>query len=133
MTSTFMGIEIGKRGIQAHQQAQMVTGHNLNNAMTEGYSRQRAEFSAFTPIYMPGLNRAETAGQLGQGVIVERVERLRDQLLDRRIVEQSSKEGYWTERDRYIRMVEHTYLEFGQTSVRSKMDAFWDAWQELSM
>jgi len=133
MTSTFMGLEIGKRGVQAHQQALYVTGHNLDNASTEGYSRQRVEMSAFEPIYLPGLNRAETPGQLGQGVVIERIERLRDQLLDRRIVMQSSDEGYWAARDPYIRMMEHLYLEPGENSVRSKMDAFWDSWQELSM
>ncbi|MDR0455478.1 MAG: flagellar hook-associated protein FlgK, partial [Treponema sp.] len=133
MTSTFMGIEIGKRGVMAHQQALYVTGHNLDNASTDGYSRQRVEMSAFEPIYLPGLNRAETPGQIGQGVIIERIERLRDQLLDRRIVLQSSNEGYWNARDPYIRMMENLYLEPGFNSVRSKMDAFWDSWQELSM
>jgi flagellar hook-associated protein 1 FlgK len=132
MTSTFMGIEIGKRGVHAHQQAMYVTGHNLDNASTEGYSRQRVEMSAFEPIYLPGLNRAETPGQIGQGVIIERIERLRDQLLDRRIALQSSNEGYWAARDPYIRMMEHLYLEPGNTSVRSKMDEFWASWQELS-
>jgi flagellar hook-associated protein 1 FlgK len=133
MTSTFLGIEIGKRGVQAHQQALYTTGHNLDNVSTEGYSRQRLEMSAFKPIYMPGLNRAETPGQIGQGVVIERIERIRDQLLDKSIVAQASAEGYWETRDPYIRMMDNLYLEPGQTSVRSKMDQFWDAWQELSL
>ncbi|WP_461255475.1 flagellar hook-associated protein FlgK [Treponema sp. R80B11-R83G3] len=132
MTSTFMGLEIGKRGVQAHQQALAAVGHNLDNINTPGYSRQRVEFTSVEPIFMPGLNRAETAGQIGQGVNVERIERIRDQLLDRRIVAQSSGEGYWTTRDRYVREMEQIYLETGTNSVRSKMDSFWDAWQELS-
>ena len=133
MTSTFMGIEIGKRGVQAHQQALYVTGHNLDNVGNDSYSRQRVEMSAFEPIYLPGLNRAETPGQIGQGVIIERIERMRDQLLDKRIIQQSSKEGYWTARDPYIRMMEHLYLEPGENSVRAKMDSFWASWDELSM
>ena len=132
MTSTFMGLEIGKKGIHAHQQALYVTGHNLDNAGTEGYSRQRVEMVPFEPIYLPGLNRAETAGQIGQGVIVERIERIRDQLLDKRIVAQASAEGYWAARDPYIRMMDHMYLEPGTNSIRGKMDSFWDAWQELA-
>ncbi|MDR2785211.1 MAG: flagellar hook-associated protein FlgK, partial [Treponema sp.] len=40
---------------------------------------------------------------------------------------------YWTARDPYIRMMEQAYLEVGGTSIRGKMDAFWDAWQELSV
>jgi len=132
MTSTFMGLEIGKRGIQAHQQALATVGHNLNNVNTRGYSRQRVELSAFEPIYLPGLNRAETPGQIGQGVVVERIERIRDQLLDRRIVSQASQEGYWASRDPYIREMEQIYLIPGLNSIKSKMDSFWDGWQELS-
>jgi len=132
MTSTFMGLEIGKRGIQAHQQALATVGHNLDNISTPGYSRQRVEFVPTDPIFMPALNRAETPGQIGQGVSVERIERIRDQLLDRRIVAQSSNEGYWEVRDRYVHYMEQVYLETGTNSVRSKMDSFWDAWQELS-
>jgi flagellar hook-associated protein 1 FlgK len=132
MTSTFMGIEIGKRGVQAHQQALNVTGHNLTNASTEGYSRQRIEMSAFEPIYLPGLNREETPGQIGQGTVVERIQRIRDQLLDKQIAAQASAEGYWQARDPYIRMMDQIYLEPGEKSIRSKMDEFWDAWQELA-
>jgi flagellar hook-associated protein 1 FlgK len=132
MTSTFSGIEIGKRGVAAHQQALNTTGHNLTNASTEGYSRQRVEMSAFAPIYLPGLNREETPGQIGQGTMIERIERIRDQLLDQRIVAQASGEGYWATRDPYVRMMEQLYLEVGDNSIRSRMDAFWDSWQELS-
>jgi flagellar hook-associated protein 1 FlgK len=127
-----MGLEIGRRGVQAHQQALAVTGHNLDNVSTEGYSRQRVEIVPFAPIYLPGLNRAETAGQIGQGAMVERIERIRDELLDKRIIAQSSGEGYWNVRDRYINEMEQLYLETGSNSVRSKMDRFWDSWQELS-
>ncbi|MDR1956498.1 MAG: flagellar hook-associated protein FlgK [Treponema sp.] len=133
MASTFLGLELGKRAVSAHEQALNTTGHNLSNASTEGYSRQRVEFSAFEPLYMPGLNRAETPGQIGQGTVVERIERLRDQVLDKRIVAQAGGEGYWQTRDPYVRMLEQIYLEPGDNSIRSKMDAFWDAWQELSL
>ncbi|MCL2070027.1 MAG: flagellar hook-associated protein FlgK [Treponema sp.] len=133
MTSTFLGIEIGRRAVGAHQTALNVTGHNISNLSTEGYSRQRAEFNDFEPIFLPGLNRAETAGQIGQGVIIGRIERLRDELLDRRIVAQAGGEGYWGARDPYIRHMEMIYLEPGDNSIRSKMDQFWYAWQELSI
>ena len=133
MTSTFMPIEIGKLAIDAHQRAINTTGHNLVNVNTPGYSRQRVEFTAYEPIYLPGLNRAETPGQLGQGVVVARIERIRDELLDRRIIAQAGGEGYWKARDPYIKELENIYLEPGEFSIRSKMDMFWDAWQELSI
>ena len=132
MGSTFAGIEIGKRGVMAHETALNVTGHNLTNASKEGYSRQRVEFAAMEPIYFPALNREETPGQIGQGVVVERIERVRDRLLDQRIIAEGSGEGYWTSRDPYVRRLEQVYLEIGDNSIRAKMDKFWDSWQELA-
>jgi flagellar hook-associated protein 1 FlgK len=132
MTSTFMGLEIGKRGVSAHEQALRVTGHNLTNASTEGYSRQRIEFTTFEPIYLPALNREETPGQLGQGVVVDRIERIRDELLDKRIVAQAGGFGYWEARDPYMRDLDRLYLEVGKESLREKMNSFWDGWQSLS-
>ncbi len=133
MQSTFAGIEIGKRSVVAHQQGLATTGHNLSNASTEGYSRQRVEFSPFEPIYLPGLNREETPGQIGQGTVVERIERVRDGLLEQRIVAQAGGEGYWSKRDDYVLMMERLFNEPAELSIRGRMDAFWDAWQELSL
>ena len=128
-----MPIEIGKRAVDAHQQAINTTGHNLSNINTPGYSRQRVEFTPYEPIYLPGLNREETPGQIGQGTVVSRIERIRDELLDRRIIAQAGGEGYWSTRDPYIRELEKIYLEPGENSIRSKMDQFWNAWHELSL
>jgi flagellar hook-associated protein 1 FlgK len=132
MTSTFQGIEIGKRAVVAHQQAIGTAGHNLSNMNTEGYSRQRVEFVPFEPLYIPGLEREETAGQIGQGVTIERIERLRNILLDEQIVAQASGRGYWKARDPYIQMLEQVYHEVGDTSVRGQLDQFWDAWEALA-
>ncbi|MDR2049672.1 MAG: flagellar hook-associated protein FlgK [Treponema sp.] len=132
MTSTFQGIEIGKRAIVAHQQAIATTGHNLSNMNTEGYSRQRVEFVPFEPIYVPGLEREETPGQIGQGTVIERIERIRNQLLDEQIVAQASSKGYWDTRDPVMRLLEQLYNEVGDASVRGKLDQFWDAWEELA-
>jgi flagellar hook-associated protein 1 FlgK len=90
------------------------------------------ELSAFEPIYLPGLEREETPGQIGQGVLIERIGRLRDQLLDQQIVAHASVEGYWDARDPYIRHMEQILHEVGDTSVRGRLDEFWDAWQELA-
>ncbi len=133
MPSTFSGIEIGKRSLFAHTQSLYTVGHNISNADVDGYSRQRVELKAMDPIYMPQLNREETPGQLGQGVIVDNVTRIKDMLLESRIVEETNAEGYWSTRDNYIGMLEQIYLEPTELSVRSLMDQFWLAWQELSI
>ncbi|HKJ86443.1 MAG TPA: flagellar hook-associated protein FlgK, partial [Spirochaetia bacterium] len=132
MQSTFSGIELGKRSLFAHNRGLQTVGHNLSNASVDGYSRQRVEFSPTDPLYRPQLNRAETPGQIGQGVDITRIERIRDMLLEGRIVGQASGEGYWQSRDKYVRMLEQVYNEPADVSVRNLMDRFWDSWQELS-
>ncbi|MBQ7613228.1 MAG: flagellar hook-associated protein FlgK [Spirochaetaceae bacterium] len=131
--STFSSIELGKRSLFAHRQAVQTAGHNISNSSTEGYTRQRVNMRAFEPLYRPDLSRAETPGQIGQGVDVGSINRLRDELLDTRIVGETYDLGYWNTRDNYILMLEEVYNEPDITSVRTRLDEFWDAWQELSV
>jgi flagellar hook-associated protein 1 FlgK len=133
MQSTFSGIEIGKRSLITHTQGVSTVGHNISNADVEGYSRQRVEMNAFPPLYFPGLNREETPGQIGQGVIVQRIERIKDMILEKRIVDEANSLGYWESRDHFILMLEQVYNEPMELSVRGYLDEFWKAWQELSL
>jgi flagellar hook-associated protein 1 len=133
MGSTFSGIELGKRSIMAHTQAITTAGHNISNANTEGYSRQRVELKEFDPLYRPELERPEEPGMIGQGMVAESITRVRDQLLDQRITEQANQETYWGTRSKYYSMIEQIYNEPDDVSVRSNMDKFWESWQELSV
>ncbi len=133
MQSTFSGIELAKRGIIAHNVGLQTTGHNLSNSATEGYSRQRVELQPYPPLDKPGLNSAQRAGQIGQGVEAVRITRVRDMILEGRIVSQAGGEEYWNERQGFLRMVEQVYTEPGEGSVRNLMDRYWDSWQELSL
>lgn len=132
MANSFAGIEIGKRSLMAHSTQIHTAGHNIANADTEGYSRQRVILKSFDPIYRPDLERAMVPGQIGQGAEVESIKRIRDELLEGRIVEQTNAESYWETRDKYYSMIESVYNEPNDVSVRTNMDAFWQGWQELS-
>jgi len=132
MNSTFMGIEIGKKGLMSHQQALHVTGHNISNAENKEYSRQRVIITSSDPIYNPAYNRANTPGQIGQGSTVLSVERVRDAFVDDRMVAEKNTMGYWKSRDEFIHQVEAIYNEPSDQSLRSRMDALWASWQELS-
>lgn len=133
MGSTFSGIELGKRSIMASTDAITTAGHNISNANTEGYSRQRVQIKEFDPLYKPDLEREERPGMIGQGVDVQSVNRIRDELLDTRIVSQANKESYWDTRSKYYMMLEQIYNEPDDVSIRSNMDKFWESWQELSI
>lgn len=133
MASSFAGIEIGKRSLMTHSTQIQTAGHNISNADTEGYSRQRVNVKSFDPIYRPDLERAMVPGQIGQGTDVSSITRLKDDLLESRIVAQGNEESYWETRNKYYEMIESVYNEPNDISVRSNMDKFWQAWQELSM
>lgn len=65
---------IGISGLKAQQTALSVTGHNIANAGTEGYSRQTIEFNEKTPQFIGGQ-------WSGSGVNVDSVKRVYDQFL----------------------------------------------------
>lgn len=71
-------LQIGVSGLRAHQTAISVTSHNIANVNTEGYSRQRANLSTELPIPLK-------PGQIGLGVRVTQVTRLRESLLDKNL------------------------------------------------
>lgn len=133
MGSTFSGIELGKRSIMAHTDAISTAGHNISNANTEGYSRQRVQLKEFDPLYRPDLERPERAGMIGQGIDVQSITRIRDEMLDQRITAQQNQESYWDTRSKYYTMIEQICNEPDEVSVRSNMDKFWESWQELSV
>lgn len=133
MGSTFSGIEMGKRSIMAHTDAITTAGHNISNADTEGYSRQRVTLKEFDPLYQPQLERAERPGQIGQGVDTQQVLRVRDEMLDGRITQSQHAETYWDTRSKYYAMIEAIYNEPDEVSVRVNMDKYWEGWQELSL
>lgn len=132
MQSAFSGIEIGKRSLFAHQIGIHTIGHNLSNIETEGYSRQRVTLASQDPIYHNGLNRPDFVGQIGQGVTPERISRVRDNLLEKRIITETSSYTFWDTRDRYLLSLERIYNEPTELSVRTTLDRFWSAWQELA-
>lgn len=67
-------INIGLTGLKAHQAALAVTGNNVTNANTEGYTRQRVEMAESRSQYIG-------AGYLGTGVSITDIKRLTDQYL----------------------------------------------------
>ncbi|QFI14324.1 flagellar hook-associated protein FlgK [Borrelia sp. CA_690] len=132
MDSTFSGIEIGKRSLFAHKDAMNTVGHNLSNATKPGYSRQRVTMKTEIPLYAPQLNRAKKQGQLGQGIVVQSIDRVKDELLNTRIIEESHRLGYWTSQDKFISMLEDVYNEPEDQSIRKRLNDFWESWHDLA-
>ncbi len=90
------------------------------------------QITSAEPLYDPAYNRALVAGQIGQGSKVPEIERIRDSFIDDRIQETSSIKDYWSAKNDYLYRIEMIMNEPGGMSLRSQMDQFWAAWQELA-
>ncbi|WJQ81128.1 flagellar hook-associated protein FlgK [Brevibacillus brevis] len=132
MRSTFHGLEVAKRGIFAQQTALNTTGHNISNANTEGYTRQRVNMQATTGIPYPSLNASKEPGILGTGVQVTDIQRLREGFLDLQFRNENKTLGYWDQRVDAINKIEQIMNEPSETGLQKVMDQMWQAWQDLS-
>ena len=132
MRSTFFGLEIGRKALQAQQSALDVTGHNIANANTPGFSRQRAVMATTDPFAMPAFNRPIGAGQLGTGVEVQEIKRLRDDFIDLQVRQEVNKTGEWEVKQNSLQKLEVIFNEPSDSGLRTVLDQFWDSWQELS-
>lgn len=131
--SSLLGLEISKRAIMTHQAALLVTGHNIANANTEGYSRQTANIKTTLPWCTPGYTNGTRAGQLGTGVDLAAIIRIRDQILDSQLQKEYRAKGYWSTAQESLSRIESIFNEPSDTGIRSIMDEFWSAWQDLSV
>jgi flagellar hook-associated protein 1 FlgK len=124
--STFLGLETALRGVLAQQQALDVTGHNIANASTVGYTRQRADMAA-----TPAL-RLWPDGQVGTGVEVTQYERVRDDFIDVQLRAQTMIQGYHQARQDGLQQVELATNEPGDNGISAQLNKFWSAWQDVS-
>ncbi|MDA1476560.1 flagellar hook-associated protein FlgK [Bacillus changyiensis] len=129
---TFMGLEIAKRGLSAQQAALSVTSNNISNANTEGYTRQRVGFKATSPYPTVSRNAVELAGQMGTGVEVGSVERVRDSFLDYQYRLQGTNAGYYTTKVDAFSQMEGIMNDLDNTGLNSVLNSFWNSIQELT-
>lgn len=134
MPSSFFEIETMRRAITAQRTVLDVIGHNIANAATPGYSRQRAVLKATAPFSYPGVNAVSGVGQLGTGVMVDTIERVRDIFVDNQMRLGTSSKGQLAVEQSALQRVEQAFLEpstaEGLTDVIS---SFYDAWQDLAV
>ena len=132
MSGLFGTLHVGKSGIFANQRSIDVTSHNIANANTEGYSRQRAELQTERPFCTPSMNNAAGAGQLGRGVNVADINRIRDTFLDYQVRIELGVQGKYAGRHKFLNEIENIFNEPSETGISTLLGNFFDGWQELS-
>lgn len=126
MAGLFDAIAMAKRSLMAQQWAQMITGHNIANVNTPGYSRQRLELAAFMqPIEVP-------AGLIGMGVNIEEITRQRDRYLDRQVLNEQQNKGFLNFQNTSLSQVENILGETSGYGLSGILDEFWACWSDLA-
>src|SRR5690625_490772 len=129
--STFHGLEVAKKALFAQQHGLYVTGHNISNVNTDGYSRQRANFETTTPYPPTSLWQPKISGQMGTGVKIGTVQRVRDQFLDYQYRLENSRASYWDTRREALSRMEELLNEPSENGLAKTLDRFWQSLQDL--
>jgi flagellar hook-associated protein 1 len=112
-------------GLQAAQVGIDTTTHNIANANTEGYSRQRVELQTRYPFMSP-------FGPLGSGVEITGISRARDQFLDDRVRGSYSAASAASTRSGLLERTEAAMHEPDQGLTQALGDV-WSAFEDLAL
>jgi flagellar hook-associated protein 1 FlgK len=130
---TLQGLQTALSGLLADQQAMDVTGHNIANANTEGYSRQVAVLETNQAIPVPALSAITGQGaQLGTGVTVETYTRVRNAYLDAQWRSQNTALGGASTQAEELEQAQSAFNEPSETSIASQLSEFWSTWSSLA-
>ena len=133
MSGLFSTFNVATRGMSAQQKALDVTSHNIANANTVGYSRQRATMETSRPFGMPTMNNSIGPGQLGTGVQISSIVRIRDSFLDYQVRTENGTSGLYQGREKFLTEIESIMNEPSDTGVSNLLGKVFDSWQELSL
>jgi len=122
-------LETGRRGLSAGQASLSTTGHNIANANTKGYSRQQVNTSSAASLE---VWTSSGAGQLGTGVSVDSVMRVRDRFLDQQYRGHTAEHAQWQAKSEALGQVETILGEPGDNGLNASMGRLWNAWQDLA-
>jgi flagellar hook-associated protein 1 FlgK len=132
VSNLFNTINIGLKSLQAQKKSLNTVSHNIANANTEGYSRQRAIQKTTDPYTVPGMTMPEGAGQVGTGVEVAEIERVRNSFIDGQINSKKQDQGFWQKKSEGLHRIELIFNEPSDKSLASNIDKFWSSLEELS-
>ncbi len=114
-------------GIRVSQNGLATVSHNIANADTEGYSRQRAEIAGYDPVRI-GPN----AGYIGRGAYIERISRAEDRFLELQVMRDRTLSGYFEGRETTLAAVERLYVEATEPAIGAAIDDFFNAAREVT-
>jgi flagellar hook-associated protein FlgK len=127
--STFSGLNAATTALWAQRRGLDVTGQNIANVNTDGYSRQRVDFQAIGGSVVPAFY--STSSGIGQGVTADDVIRIRDAFLEGRGHTEHSNATRLTAETEAYESIEKAFREPGDTGIQSMLSEMWGGWQNI--
>ncbi len=125
MASVFNALHIGYSGLNAAQIGINTTGHNISNAETEGYTRQRVSTAAATPISLD-------PGDRGNGVVVQDILRVFDSFVYDRYTK-TAEDKEFTDFTRQTMETLSTYFQdIDDVGIKADLHLYFDLWGSFS-
>jgi flagellar hook-associated protein 1 FlgK len=132
MPGTFFGIEIGRSGLNAAQIGQDVTGNNIANAGTAGYSVQSVSQVAADQVLTDDHAAVPKQEALGTGVLISSIQRARDQFLDTQVRTSTGYQSLQTSLSDTLKQVDAAFGEPSNTGLNATIGKFFNSFQDLA-
>lgn len=128
MPSVFHGINLASSALRAFQRGLDVTGHNIANVNTPGYSRQTLDLAQAYPIefWSNGIR------SIGQGVTMSSINRIRDLFLESRRQGTAADASQYETLATSVKDILGAMQEPGKDGISASLGKFFDAWSALS-
>ena len=130
MGSTFGTVNTALTSLYAQRRGLDVTGQNIANVNTEGYTRQRVSMQAQAGSLNPGVYATTTP--VGSGVTVSAVDRGRNLYLEERGRTEHSNSAYLTNQTKSYNAIEDVLSEPSDTALQARLHDMWDAWNDVA-
>ncbi|HEY0358545.1 MAG TPA: flagellar hook-associated protein FlgK [Mycobacteriales bacterium] len=128
--STFSGISTALSALYAQRRGLDVTGQNISNVNTDGYSRQRADLTSVAPGAAASL--WSVGDGIGGGVAMDTVSRLRDMFLESRARSEHARSSYLDTRSTSLQDVERVLTEPSDHGIAAQLNDLWVGFDDVA-
>jgi flagellar hook-associated protein 1 FlgK len=129
--SLSIGLDTAVKALRVHQLAVDVASHNISNANSPGFSRQRAMLRPIGLLGADRYNRDSLLGRAGMGVEAKDVQRVRDQFLDYQVRGAISQNAQYTALAGGLSQTELVFNDPTDEGMSATLGKFWAAWHDV--
>ena len=126
----FGAINTAVTALNAYRQALDTAGHNIANANTPGYTRQRVDLASVGGSTVPAFFAKSSAA--GAGVNVVGVERMTDRFMTLRSLQEHSAQASLDQTKTILSRAELALSEPGDQGLQAQMSDVWAAWDDVA-